>query len=94
MKNTTGYKAINLFFVVFHAFTTAERKNAVGLGPICPAEYLPDNRLLLPPFFVPLLGFEEPCFFEVTDSAADGGGRILELGGYGRDALRIGRCTY
>ena len=94
MKNTTGYKAINLFFVVFHAFTTAERKSAVGLGSICLAEYLPDNRLLLPPFFVPLLGFEEPCFFEVTDSAADDGGRILELGGYGRDALRIGRCTY
>lgn len=43
MKNTTGYKAINLFFVVFHAFTTAERKSAVGLGSICLAEYLPDN---------------------------------------------------
>ena len=28
---------------------------------------------------VPLLGFEEPCFFEVTDSAADGGGRELEV---------------
>jgi hypothetical protein len=46
VKNTTGYKAINLLFVVFHAFTTAERKSAVGLGSICLAEYLPDNRLL------------------------------------------------
>ena len=36
-------------------------------------------------FAILLLGFEEPCFFEVTDSAADGGGRILEVGGYGRD---------
>ena len=40
MKNTTGYKAINLLFAVFHAFTTAERKSAVGLGSICLAEYL------------------------------------------------------
>jgi len=46
VKNATGYKAINLFFVVFHAFTTAERKSTVGLGSICLAEYLPDNRLL------------------------------------------------
>lgn len=46
VKNTTGYKAINLFFVVFHAFTTAERESTVGLGSICLAEYLPDNRLL------------------------------------------------
>ena len=30
-------------------------------------------------FSVPLLGFEKPCFFEVTDPAADGGGRELEV---------------
>ena len=34
---------------------------------------------------VTLLGFEESRFFEVTDSAADGGGRILEVCRYGRD---------
>lgn len=34
---------------------------------------------------ISLLGFEKPCFSEVTDPAADGGGRILEVGGYGRD---------
>ena len=28
---------------------------------------------------VSLLGCEEPCFFEVTDPAADGGGRELEV---------------
>ena len=28
---------------------------------------------------ISLLGFEEPCFFEVTDPAADGGGRELEV---------------
>ena len=34
---------------------------------------------------ISLLGFEKPCFFKVTDPAADGGWRILEVGGYGRD---------
>ena len=33
---------------------------------------------------VSLLGFEQPCFFKVTDSAANGGSRELEIGGYGR----------
>ena len=36
-------------------------------------------------FAILLLGFEKPCFFKVTDPAADGGWRILEVGGYGRD---------
>lgn len=35
---------------------------------------------------VSLLGFEKPCFFKVTDSAADSGGRKLEVSGYGRDS--------
>lgn len=56
MKNTTGYKAINLLFAVFHAFTTAERKSAVGLGSICLAEYLPDNRLLQTAYILLQLG--------------------------------------
>ena len=34
---------------------------------------------------VSLLGFEQSRFFEVTDSAADGGGRELEVGRYSRD---------
>ena len=34
---------------------------------------------------VSLFGFEKPCFFEITNSAANGGGRILEVGCYGRD---------
>lgn len=34
---------------------------------------------------ISLLGCEKPCFFEISDSAADGGGRELEVGGYGRD---------
>lgn len=34
---------------------------------------------------ISLLGCEGSCFFEVSDPAADGGGRELEVGGYGRD---------
>ena len=57
--------------------------------------FQPEQQTALAALFsVSLLGFEKSCFFKVTDSAADGGGRILEVGGYGRDALRIGRCTY
>ena len=41
-------------------------------------------------FAVALLSFEQSRFFEVTDSSADGGGRILEVCGYGRD----GRPAY
>lgn len=53
--------------------------------------FQPVQQTALAAFFsVPLLGFEEPCFFEVTDPAADGGGRILEVGSYGRD----GRPTF
>ena len=33
---------------------------------------------------VSLFGFEKPCFFEIMNSAANGGGRKLEVGGYGR----------
>ena len=36
-------------------------------------------------FAILLLGFEKPRFFKVTDPTADGGWRILEVGGYGRD---------
>ena len=47
--------------------------------------FQPEQQTALAAFFsVPLLGLEEPCFFEVTDSAADGGRRELEVGGYGR----------
>lgn len=53
--------------------------------------FQPKQQTALAAFFsVPLLGFEEPCFFKISDSAADGGGRILEVGGYGRD----GRPTF
>ena len=42
--------------------------------------FQPKQQTALATFFsVPLLGFEEPCFFEVTDPAADGGGRELEV---------------
>ena len=34
---------------------------------------------------VALLGFEQSGLFKITDPAADGGGRILEVGSYGRD---------
>ena len=33
---------------------------------------------------VSLLGFKQSRFFEVTDASSDGGGRILEVSGYGR----------
>lgn len=37
---------------------------------------------------VSLFGFEETCYFEVADSAADGGRRELEVSGYSRDGCR------
>lgn len=60
MKNSTGYKAIDLFFAVFHVFTKAERKSAVGLASICLAEYLPDNRLLQTAYILLLFFLKNP----------------------------------
>lgn len=49
------------------------------------AAYFEQQTALAAFLAVSLLGFEKPCFFKVTDPAADGGWRILEVGGYGRD---------
>jgi len=42
--------------------------------------FQPEQQTALAAFLtVTLLDFEQSCFFEVTDSAADGGGRELEV---------------
>ena len=48
--------------------------------------FQPEQQTALAAFLtVTLLDFEQSRFFEVTDPAADGGWRELEVGGYGRD---------
>ena len=58
--------------------------------------FQPKQQTALAAFFsVSLLGFEKPCFFEVTDPAADGGCRELEVcsySRYGRPALVVLIC--
>ena len=53
--------------------------------------FQPEQQTAFAAFFsVPLLGFEKSRFFEVTDPAADGGGRILEVSGYA-DSFSLNR---